>query len=199
MKDRIIVLKVQKYSDAHLIVTGMNPLGAKFSAMAPAALKSRKRFGGGVLEPTHFIEIQYEKAKSEGQLPILKEAVLIDGFEGLRAHFDKLNLGFYFLKLVEAIAQEEPMDSQSLYSLLGHSLKALELATDLPSFRKHFEMKFLYTQGLLEITEEVAPYLKKRLADNILVPSQFEESQVFQKIRQTLSEYVGAVDSNFQF
>jgi DNA repair protein RecO (recombination protein O) len=195
MKDRIIVLKIQKYSDSHLIVTGINPQGGKFSAMAPAALKSRKRFGGGVLEPTHFIEIQYDKARSEDRLPILKEAQLVDGFEGLRQHFDKLNLGFYLLQVIEATVQEEPVDSQSLFSLLGHSLKALEAATDLASFRKHFEMKFLYTQGLLEMNEDVMPFLKQKLSENISIPEQFDESLSYHKIRETMKEYLGHIDT----
>jgi DNA repair protein RecO (recombination protein O) len=196
MKDRIIVLKVQKYSDSHLIVTGINPQGGKFSAMAPAALKSRKRFGGGVLEPTHFIEIQYDKARSDGRLPVLKEAQLVDGFDGLRQHFDKLNLGFYLLQVIEATVQEDPVDSQSLFSLLGHSLKALEVASDLTSFRKHFEIKFLYTQGLLEMSDEVLPILKQKLSENISISEQFEESLSYNKIRQTLREYLGHIDTS---
>src|SRR5690606_37634421 len=143
-KDKIIVLKVTKYSDSHLMVTGLNQVGAKISAMAPAALKSKKRFGGGVLEPTHFIEIQYERATQEGRLPVLKEAHILQSFEGLRTDYDKLNLSFYFLKLIDLVAQEDAQDSKSLFSLLGNGLKALEKATDLYSLKMHFEIKFLY-------------------------------------------------------
>lgn len=147
--DKIIVLKVSKYSDSHLMVNGINQKGAKISAMAPAALKSKKRFGGGVLEPTHFIDIQYQLAKHEGMLPILKEAQIIESFEGLRSDYDKLTLSFYFLKLIELVAQEDAQDSHALFSLLGHALKALENAKDFSSLKKHFEIKFLYTQGML--------------------------------------------------
>jgi len=149
--DKIIVLKVSKYSDSHLMVNGINQKGAKISAMAPAALKSKKRFGGGVLEPTHFIDIQYQLAKQEGMLPILKEAQIIESFEGLRSDYDKLTLSFYFLKLIELVAQEDAQDSQALFSLLGHALKALEKAKDLSSLKKHLEINFLNHQGSLEL------------------------------------------------
>ena len=44
----------------------------EISLMAPAALKSRKRFGGGVLEPTHFIEIHYELPKIGAWLQVVQ-------------------------------------------------------------------------------------------------------------------------------
>ena len=193
-KDKIIVLKVSKYSDSHLMVNGINQRGAKVSAMAPAALKSKKRFGGGVLEPTHFIEIQYQLVKQQERLPILKEALLIEGFDGLRSDYDKLNLSFYFLRLIELVAQEDAQDSQSLFSLLGHALKALENAKDLSALKKHFEIKFLYTQGLLELGGDLSEILKKKFSEYISFHPQYEESLDYRKMKSSLEEYVGRID-----
>ncbi len=62
-RERIIVLKKTVYRDADLIIRGLNSQGAKLSFIAPAALKSRRRFGGGVLEPTNFIEVVYQVSR----------------------------------------------------------------------------------------------------------------------------------------
>lgn len=192
--DKIIVLKVSKYSDSHLMVNGINQNGAKISAMAPAALKSKKRFGGGVLEPTHFIEIQYQLAKQDGMLPVLKEAQIIESFEGLRSDYDKLTLGFYFLKLIELVAQEDAQDSKSLFSLLGHGLKALEKAKDFSSLKKHFEIKFLYTQGMLDLGGNLGGILKMKLSDYVSFRADYDESVEYLKFKSQLEEYLGRVD-----
>ncbi len=191
MKDRIIILKTQKYLENHLIVTGVNPEGGRFSALAPAALKSKKRFGGGILEPTHLIEIEYDEPRAEGRLAVVKEARLLDDFKKLREHYDRLSLGLYILQVIEASVQEEPLDSHSLFSLLGHSLKSLETAQDLVSYRRHFEIKFLYTQGLLELTDEVTPALKKRFSEYISFQESCFNPILWERIDHTLQEYLG--------
>lgn len=195
-KDKIIVFKVSKYSDSHLIISGINQKGAKISAIAPAALKSKKRFGGGVLEPTHFIEIQYQMAKQEGMLPILKEAQIIEAFEGLRSDYDKLSLSFYFLKLIGLVVQEQSQDSQSLFSLLAYGLKALENAKDLSAFKKHFEIKFLFTQGLLELGGDIGEILKKKFSDYVSFQPDYEETSDYRRMKSSLEDYVGRIDSS---
>jgi DNA repair protein RecO (recombination protein O) len=192
-KDKIIILKVSKYSDSHLIINGINIHGAKISALAPAALKSKKRFGGGVLEPTHFIEIQLQPPKSEGMFSVLKEAQIIESFEGLRKDYDRLFLSFYFLKLIDLVVQEDGQDA-SLFSLLGHGLKALEKAPDLQAFKKHFEIKFLHTQGLLELGGDLSGILKKKFSEYISFPIQYEDSLDYLKLKSSLEDYVGRID-----
>lgn len=193
-KDKIIILRVSKYSDAHLIINGINTRGAKVSALAPAAVKSKKRFGGGVLEPSHFIDVQLQAPRKEGMLPILKEAQIIDDFSGLRSDYDRLNLGFYFLKLVELVVHEASTDTQTLFSLLGHGLKSLETAKNLSHIKKHFEIKFLYTQGVLEVSGEIADALKKKFSEDFIFSSEFDESMDNQKLRASLEDYVGRID-----
>ena len=55
----LFVLRVIKYGEADLIVSGLNTMGAKIPLFAKYALKSRQRFGGGVLQPTHYIKATY--------------------------------------------------------------------------------------------------------------------------------------------
>ncbi len=168
MKDRIIVLKVTKYSDHHLIVTGLNVLGCKRSFLAPAALKSKKRFGGGVLEPTHFIEIQFSEPKNEDQMGVLKEAYLIEPFEALRTDYDRLQAAFEILRMVEKIAQEELHDNETLFSLLGHALKSLQTCLNPRYLVSHFEIKLLNSMGVLELEDTLKVVLSQKFDSNLI-------------------------------
>ncbi len=169
MKDRIIVLKVTKYSDHHLIVTGLNTLGSKRSFLAPAALKSKKRFGGGVLEPTHFIEIQFTEPKNEDQMGILKEAHLIESFEKLRTDYDRLQAAFEILRAVEKIAQEELNDNDQLFSLIGHALRSLQTCLNPRYLVSHFEIKLLNSMGVLELEDSLRSILSQKFDSNLVL------------------------------
>ena len=83
-----IVLKATRYSEADLIVSVLTSEGQRLQLFARNALKSKKRFGGGVLEPTRYIQVSYEDRRSklggESELHTLREASIIQAFEGLR-------------------------------------------------------------------------------------------------------------------
>lgn len=156
-KDNILVLKATKYSEADLIVTGLTRTGAKQSFFARSALRSKKRFGGGVLQPTHFIEVMFKERSSmggDGKLYTLHEAHLLEGFEGIRTSYSKIQLALYFLKLVTVVAREDDLDSAALFNLIGNALKLLQIETDLNKLRVHFELKLLSSQGVLESRPE---------------------------------------------
>lgn len=190
MKEKIIVLKVTKYSDHHLIVTGINLDGSKRSFMAPAALKSKKRFGGGVLEPTHFIDIQFSEPKSEGQMAVLKEAQIIEGFEGLRLDYDRLQAAFQILKYTEKIAQEELGGNEDLFRLLGHALKTLQSCKDPRSLVSHFEIKILYFMGVLELENSLRDVLARRFEDNVIIDEVTLSEEAFYKLGVSKREYL---------
>ena len=65
LQDRFIILKKMKYGESDLIIHALSSAGTKKSFIARAALKSKKRFGGGVLEPSHFVKLTYKPGKSE--------------------------------------------------------------------------------------------------------------------------------------
>lgn len=165
MKDQILILKTIKYLDYNLIVTGLSRDGSKKSFMAPSALKSKKRFSGGVLEPTHFVEIQYSEPRSEDRMPTLQEARLIEGFDFLRQDYDKLQTALTILNYAEHVAQEELGDNSSLFGLVGHALKALENSDHPEVLGTHFEIKVLNAIGVLEPEESLSQTLRHRFLD----------------------------------
>lgn len=154
-----------KYGEADLIIHALSSAGAKKSFIARSALKSKKRFGGGILEPTHYVLLTYKEKKSDNQLNVLNEATLIDDFKDIRADYDKLEFGLFMLNCAYHVSQEGELHSQFLFNLVGHSLRQLGKVTRLRTFKLHFCLKFLFQQGVISVEEWMAPFLKINMAD----------------------------------
>src|SRR3954464_7988161 len=108
-KDKIIVLKTYKHGESDLVVHGLNPLGARMNFFARGAMKSRKRFAGGILEPTHYLEVGYKPGTShDGGDPLhsLLDANLIREFPKLRNNYERLEGALYLLRLVHKLGQQ---------------------------------------------------------------------------------------------
>ena len=150
--DRVIVIKTVKFGESDLIVHCINSKGARIHFVAKGAMRSKKRFSGGVLEPTHFIEVNYKEKNNnnmEGVLHFLNEAKVINGFADLRKNYDRLETGLYFVQLVSRVIQEGSLEEQSIFDLIGHALNEAQTTERLPLLRAQFELKFLYQQGVL--------------------------------------------------
>lgn len=162
-KNRFIILKKVRYSEADLIIQALSPEGGKMSFIARGALKSRRRFGGGVLEPGNFVQLTYHVGG--GQLATLKEAAVINDFHGLRKDYDRLEFALRAIEAVGKVSQEGDTMSAFLFNLLGNSLKALEAAPDLRPVKLQFWLKLLFQQGVLTAEPWMTPFLKASLSD----------------------------------
>lgn len=165
-KDRFIILRKMKFSESDLILHALSPQGEKLSFLARGALRSKKRFGGGILEPTHFVTLTYKVATQSGQLNVLEEATLLNDFPELRKDYDKLELALHFLECVAKVSQEGDQDSEFLFNLLGNALKAAEATQDVLTLKMHFYLKFLLQQGVVQPEVWMAPFLKTNLRDS---------------------------------
>lgn len=168
-KEKILVLKKFKYGEADIVVHGLNTLGARMNFFARGGMKSRKRFAGGILEPTHYIEVTYkEGSSSDGGDPLhsLLEANLIREFPKLRENYDRLEAALYLLGLVHRLGQQGVVDSPELFNLLGNALAAAEESTDLLNLKLQFELKLLNSQGILPHDEIFVPWLRASLAQH---------------------------------
>ncbi|MFN8792262.1 MAG: DNA repair protein RecO [Bdellovibrionales bacterium] len=160
-----IILRKVKYGEADLILHALSSQGEKMSFLARGALRSKKRFGGGVLEPLHHVKLVYSSS-SKSDLHTLKEAQLVQGFDGLRTDYDKLTFALLALECVARVSMEGDSDSASLYNLLGHLLKNLEPSPHLTILKTQFFLKFLLQQGVLEVEAWMAPFLRAALSEN---------------------------------
>ena len=155
-----IVLKTTRYGEADLIVSVLTTEGHRLQLFARSALKSKKRFGGGVLEPTHYIQVTYEDRRSrmggESDLHSLREASIIQSFDGLRTNYDRLELALSLVQSVYQIVRQGDANSPELFNLLGNALRATESSSELVRLRVHFDIRLLASQGVLEIEGEAA-------------------------------------------
>lgn len=186
--DRFIILKKTKYSEADLIIHALSSAGAKKSFIARSALKSKKRFGGGILEPTHFVSLSYKESKTEGGLLTLNEATLIDDFKLIRSDYDRLSQALFFLNCAYHVALEGDSDSHFLFNLIGHSLRGVGTTKNLPRFKMHFCLKFLYQQGVISMDDWMAPFLKINIADS----ESMDESS---EIKKYVDDYLDSIES----
>ena len=162
-----LILKKIKYSEADLIIHALSQGGEKMSFMARGALRSKRRFGGGVLEPTHHVKLTYT-ISSNSDMHTIKEAQLLQGFELIRNDYDKLDFALSALNCVSQVSMEGDSNSATIYNLLGHLLKRLEAVNDpsqLVLIKVQFYLKFLLQQGVLEVEDWMKPFLKLTMQD----------------------------------
>ncbi len=194
MKDKVFILKKTKYGEADLILQCLSPRGARLNLFARAALKSKRRFGGGVLEPTHYVDVLYQEKKGEqlDQLHILKEASLIEGFDEIRTDYARLEAGLHFVRLIGDMTREGEVDSKEIFNLLGNALKAAETSTQLAHLRIQFEVKLLANQGVLPLEADEEILLRTPISehDKISFPDR-NWSVVQMRAGRVLSEYLG--------
>jgi DNA repair protein RecO (recombination protein O) len=177
-----ILLKKVRYGESDLIVTGISSEGEKKSFLARSALKSRKRFGGGVLEPLHHVKLIYSDKTDKHQLSVLEEASLLNDFEAIKKDYDVLQFGLFAVESVFKVSQEGDNISDSLYNLLGHTLK--NLATENLNYDRHvpilkvqFALKLLSEQGVLEQEPWMRPFLAAPLSEYLKLDSYSQEAK----------------------
>ena len=164
--EKMIVLKTFRYGESDLIVHGITMSGAKLHLFARSALKSRKRFGGGVLESLNYVEAVYKAPHQEqvDKMGQLQEASVINGFKGLRTDYDRLELAFYFANLIGRLAQQGGVeDGQGLFHIMGNALRAAETSKNLSRLKTHVELKVLAQQGVLPEINNAEKFLRTPL------------------------------------
>jgi DNA repair protein RecO (recombination protein O) len=157
-----IILKTMAFKEADLIVHAIGRGGGKHHFLARSALKSKKRFGGGVLEPMNFVHLSYDDKKQKTDFVPLSEGRLLDGFEGIRKSYDRLQIGLSLVKDTFHLAVGGSEESGDLYNLLGNALKKLETTNELGILQTQFRIKLLFYGGFLQNEEgEFNTFLKE--------------------------------------
>ncbi|MFZ3230490.1 MAG: DNA repair protein RecO [Pseudobdellovibrio sp.] len=200
-QDRFIILKKIKYGESDLIIHALSSSGSKFSFIARGALRSKKRFGGGILEPSHFVTLTYKDVSDEGRLRILNEAILIDDFKAIRNDYDKLEFALFAVHCAGCVSQEGDTNSEFLFNLLGYTLRAIGTSTDLPLLKLHFCIKFLYQQGVISIESWMTPFLKVNINENQKL-QEIEDIQIcldtyFESMVSLVLQYIKTADAGF--
>ena len=142
--DRALVLKRQQYGDFDLIVHLLTLGHGKVTAIAKAAKKSVKRFGG-TLEPFAELKVVFQRGKG---MPVLSEANLERSVEGIRTDLVKMAYASYWVEVLDRHLEPYHRQQES-FDLLRLVLKRLESedrsTADLSVL---FQMRFLMQAGL---------------------------------------------------
>jgi DNA repair protein RecO (recombination protein O) len=195
-KEKILVLRLFKHGESDLIVHALNTVGARLNFFVRGGAKSRKRFPGGILEPTHYLDVSYRQGSSNDGDPLhfLQEAQLIREFPKLRTDYNRLECALHLLKLVHKLSQQGVVDSPDLFNLLGNTLAAAETSNDLAKLKVHFELKLLASQGILPGETQFQPWLGAGIAQHEQISSQGEERRwVEQQVHAHLKQYLGGM------
>lgn len=169
VKEKAIVLRTTRYAEHDLIVQVITSKGAKLNLFARSALRSKKRFGGGVLEPTHYIQIMYQEKSGKGgesSLHTLNEATLINSFPKLRTDYARLETALHAVQVITVVAHEGDTESSAIFNLLGNTLKAAETSKSLDALKTHFEVRLLTLQGVLEHQAEEEALLRAPISEH---------------------------------
>ncbi|MCB0390488.1 MAG: DNA repair protein RecO [Bdellovibrionales bacterium] len=188
---RVIILRTIKYSEADLVIHAIDKHGDKLNFLAKSALKSRKRFGGGVLEPLNYVEINYKSNRDIEKLHFLNEAKIIEDFDGLRKDYERLELGLYFLQVIDKVSFGGDQQSPDSFNLLGHALRQAQTTSKLELLRCLFELKLLQYQGVLENQEQYKELLSHPVSNcnNIDIDSK-SLNRLQRQVHQTLVEWL---------
>jgi DNA repair protein RecO (recombination protein O) len=181
-KAKGFVLQKIRYQDADLIIKVLTPDQGVLSLFVKSALKSKKKYPGGIFDPTHFIEVAY-RVGAHRNLCTVTEARLLYDFAGLRTEYEKIEMALYFLNKVGQVALEQDPNLKNIFNLLGNSLKQLESAgqrADLV-FKMAFLEKLLFYLGISE----------GGLGDGLQKMSQLSGQQYLRRLEHLYSEYIG--------
>lgn len=183
-----IILKKYDYGESDLVIHAIDESGQKVHALAKGARRSRKRFGGGVLEPSHWVEVDAKEPKNfEEGLWLLQEATLINGFSKLRTDYEQLRVCFIFLNLIHHVAQIGDVHSTDLFRLLRRALEELEQSKNPRALMSQFIAKLLYIQGLLVSDDATRLLVTKPFAEHNEVVKQLPlvqiENYLLQEVR----------------
>jgi DNA repair protein RecO (recombination protein O) len=150
-KAKGFVLQKIRYQDADLIIKVLTADQGVLSLFVKGALKSTKKYSGGIFDPTHFIEVGY-RIGAHRTLCTVTEAKLLYDFSGLRTQYEKIELALYFLDKVGQVTLEQDPNLKNIFNLLGNALKQLESPEQLPDivFKLRFLEKLLFYLGISE-------------------------------------------------
>lgn len=153
-KTKGIVLGSRPFDENAKLVTIFAKDHGKITVIAKGAKRPTSKFGGR-LEAFTYAELLLAKGKS---LDILSQMEVVESFQAIRENPDWLNLGFYFIKIVQS-ATLQGHTNNKLLKLLLMSLKKIIDGESIHYVVKFFETNFLKIEGL---------YRKDRMTEDLI-------------------------------
>lgn len=143
-----INIKSSNTGEADKIITLFSKGLGKIRAIAKGARRPTSKFGGR-LEIFTYNHVQLATARN---LDIMSQCETIESFYKLRESKEKLNSGFYLVKLVDIITEDRQRNDE-IFDLLLDALFALQSLADPNVLARAFEVKLSKIEGFLPTGE----------------------------------------------
>lgn len=151
-----INIKSKNAGEADKIITLFSKGHGKIRAVAKGARRPTSKFGGR-LEIFAYNHLQLATARN---LDIISQCETIESFYKLREEREKLNAGFYIVRLIDIITEDRQRNDE-LFDLLLSGLYALQAKVDTNVFSRAFEVKLCKIEGFLPSDQMLERKYKK--------------------------------------
>ncbi|MFH1709866.1 MAG: DNA repair protein RecO [bacterium] len=139
-----INIRTKNTGEADKIITLFSKGYGKIRAIAKGARRPTSKFGGR-LEIFSHNHMQLAAARN---LDIMSQCETIESFYKLRENKEKLNAGFYMVKLIDIMTEDRQSNSE-LFDLLLDALQALQASVDANVLCRAFEIRLCKIEGFL--------------------------------------------------
>ncbi len=190
-----INIRSSNFGEADKIITLFARKYGKIRAIAKGARRPTSKFGGR-LEVFTYNQLLLATAKS---LDIISQCETVESFFRLREDKEKLNAGFYIIKLID-IMTEDRQRNDELFSLLLDTLYALQKGGSTGILARAFEVKlcdiegFLPSDEMLEKRYKRLPYVAERLKASFEGAADITEKELEisgKVFREIISDHTG--------
>ena len=143
-KTEAIILRTRDFGESDCIVTVFSPLYGALKGIAKGARRSSKRFVNS-LNIFSYVNMEFNDRRS-GDLVWLDSCELIDGFVGIRLHYNLLSKASYVVELTETLFPLN-VPSHEMFQLLRWALGAISEGRDLDRTMLIFQTRALRIGG----------------------------------------------------
>lgn len=140
-----ILLRRTRLSETSWIVTWLSKEEGRLKTVAKGARRPRSAFAGK-LDLFFHEEISYSPSR-KSDLHALREVVLVEPFDGLRADFGRTELAAYFVELIELVTEAEHAVPE-LFDLMLRALRYLDTGQATLKALLHFESELVRLLGI---------------------------------------------------
>jgi DNA repair protein RecO (recombination protein O) len=158
---KAISLKTNPFGEADKLVTLFSLERGRIKAVARGARRIPSRLGGRV-EPFTYADYFIIKGRN---LDIISECEVIENFQGVRESPAALYRGWYFLRLVDAVATSEA--NPRLFNLLLKALYYLKDKKDFKGITGKFETEFAKIEGIYDAKGFLDQQISEHLGEDV--------------------------------
>lgn len=140
-----ILLRKTKLTESSLIITWLTEQHGKLKTVAKGARQAKSRFAGR-LDLFFECDIQFSRSR-KSELHALREAELLEAYDGLRLEYPRVALASYFVELIELVTEPE----HAVPELFDLFRRALRYLGEHPADRRaleHFENELARLLGI---------------------------------------------------